>query len=111
MSSFSLFLRAVHDRVHDRPMKLTYSEPKIYTGGVDVSKWSSLTKSEQKAALAKSWYIYYSYRDPETKKLKRQANIKGGANTFSTRKERLTLLKPLKKALEFVLSRGYNTYQ
>jgi len=78
---------------------------------VDASKWSSLTKSEQKAALAKSWYIYYSYRDPDTQKLKRQANIRGGANTFSTRKERFTLLKPLKKALEFVLSRGYNTYQ
>nr|WP_321222216.1 site-specific integrase [uncultured Psychroserpens sp.] len=110
MSSFSLFLRSVHDRVHDYPMKLTYSEPKIYTGGVDVTQWSKLNRAEQKIALSKSWYVYYSYRHPQTNKLVRQKNIKGGANTFNTRKERLIILKQLKKALMFVLDRGYNPY-
>ncbi|WP_245935439.1 tyrosine-type recombinase/integrase [Winogradskyella arenosi] len=91
-------------------MKLTYTEPKIYTGGVDVSKWSSLKKSEQKAALSKAWYVYYSYRDPQTQKLKRQPNIKAGANLLTTKKERLLILKQIKKALVFVLDRGYNPY-
>ncbi|EPR72568.1 hypothetical protein ADIWIN_2458 [Winogradskyella psychrotolerans RS-3] len=91
-------------------MKLTYSEPKIYTGGVDASKWSSLNKAEQKKALSKAWYIYYSYRDPKTHKLKRQPNIKGGANVHGTKKERTIILTQLKKALLFILDRGYNPY-
>lgn len=39
-------------------MKLNYSEPKIFTGGVDISKWKTLSKVEQKAALEKDWYVY-----------------------------------------------------
>jgi hypothetical protein len=47
-------------------MKLQFSEPKIFTGGVDLSKWSTLSKAEQQMALDKDWYIYYWFRDPQT---------------------------------------------
>lgn len=57
-------------------MNQPYSEPKIFTGGVDISQWKSLTNQEQKLALSKEWFVYYSYRDPESEKLKRQSHIK-----------------------------------
>jgi hypothetical protein len=47
MSSFFLSL----DRVHDLPMKLNYSEPKIYTGGVDINTWSKLSVKEKKCLI------------------------------------------------------------
>jgi hypothetical protein len=34
-------------------MKLNFSEPKIFTGGVAISEWSKLSKAEQKIALDK----------------------------------------------------------
>jgi hypothetical protein len=34
-------------------MKQNFSEPKIYTGGVDFTKWNSYSKAEQKLALDK----------------------------------------------------------
>lgn len=39
-------------------MKLNYSDPKIYTDGVDIHQWSKLSKKDQKAALDKKWYVY-----------------------------------------------------
>ena len=71
MSSIFLLLQNVHENVHDFPMKLNYSEPKIYTGGVDINTWSKLPKASQKAALNKHWYMYYSFRNPQTGKLVR----------------------------------------
>ena len=56
MSSISVLLLAVHDTVHDSRMKLNYSEPKIYTGGIDSKQWTKLSKTEQKEALEKSWH-------------------------------------------------------
>lgn len=50
-------------------MKLNYSEPKIFTGGVDINSWSKLSASAKKDALSKSWYVYYSCRNPNTGKL------------------------------------------
>ena len=49
MSSIFLLLQRVHENVHVLPMKLNYSEPKIYTGGVDISSWSKLTTKEKKS--------------------------------------------------------------
>ena len=80
MSSISVYLTAVHDFVHDFSMKQQFSEPKIFTGRLDCAKWNSYSKAQQKAALDKEWYVYYSFRNPETKKLVRQTNIKYGAN-------------------------------
>jgi hypothetical protein len=75
-----LLLQNVNETVNNLSLKLDYSEPKIYTGGVDVSSWSSLTKTQQKEALSKSWFIYYSFRNPKTGRLKTEPHIKAGVN-------------------------------
>lgn len=110
MSSISLFLQNVHDTVHVFTMKLNFSEPKIFTGGVDVSHWSKLSKEQKNDALSKDWYLYYSYRDPQTGKLVRQPNIKAGVNRFKTKQERLSILKTLQRNLLFLLERGFSPY-
>jgi integrase len=91
-------------------MKINYSAPKTYTGGVDISRWSSLSTSQQKDALSKSWYVYYSFRDPKTGKLKRQTNIKGDANKYQTKRERYAYLKLLQGSLLDMLEAGFNPY-
>ena len=75
MSFISLLLSAVNDSVNVFNMKVPYSEPKIYTGGVDISGQSKLSKTQKSDTLSKDWYIYYSYRDPKTDKLRRQPII------------------------------------
>ncbi|AOW20786.1 tyrosine-type recombinase/integrase [Urechidicola croceus] len=110
MPSLLPLLSRVHNSVHNFRMKLNYSEPKIYSGGVDISKWSSLSKSEQKSALLKKWYLYYSFRDPNTGDLKRQTNIKGNANKFSDKRNRYNYLKSLQRSLIEVLEAGFNPY-
>jgi integrase len=111
MPSFFLLLQGVHDRVHDLPMKLNYSEPKIFTGGVDITTWSKLSAKEKKSALSKSWYVYYSFRDPKTGRLKRQTNIKAGVNLYKDKKSRLYILNQLKESLEYILEKVFNNYK
>ena len=111
MSSIFLLLQNVHDNVHDFGMKLNYSDPKIYTGGVDVNTWSKLTKQQQKQALDKDWYVYYSFRNPNTGKLVRQTNIKGGVNRHKSKRNRYHILKVMKQGLDMVLLDGFNPYQ
>ncbi|HLV38273.1 site-specific integrase [Xanthomarina sp.] len=110
MSSILSFILQVHDSVHDFAMKPNYNEPKIYTGGVDVDQWSKLTSKEQKKALEKDWYVYFSFRDPETGYMKQQKRMKASANSFNNRKDRLNILKPLQRKLMDVLDAGFNPY-
>ena len=111
MSTISLLLRAVHVSVHDLPMKTNYSEPKIFTGKVDVSQWNKLTKQEQLDALSKDWYVYYAIRNPKTGKLMRQPNIKQEANRIKTAKERFQFLKTIQQDLSILLKKGYSPYE
>lgn len=111
MSLTLLLLRAVNTTVNTFEMKLNFTEPKIYTGGVLISEWSKLTKSEQKTALSRDWFIYYSYRNPETLKLKRQPYIKAGVNKLKTKRERIAFLKTMKEALLKLLQAGFNPYE
>ena len=110
MSSISVLLLNVHENVHVLRMKLNYSEPKIYTGGVNIDQWSLLSKKEQKAALDKYWYVYYRYRNPNTGKLVQQTRIKAGANRFNDKASRYHILKQLQLAMSIVLQEGYNPY-
>lgn len=58
MSKIFLFLREVHDLVHDLEINHTknllkrknFSVPKIYTGGVDILLWSSLSEAKKKGS-------------------------------------------------------------
>ena len=111
MSSIFLFLQNVYENVHVLPMKSNYSEPKIFTGGVDVNLWSKLTNMEKRLALNKDWDIYYSFRNPNTGKLIRQTNIKAGVNRYKDKRTRLHILKVLQQSLEIVLREGFNPYK
>ena len=111
MSKLLLLLLAVHDTVHDLQMKTNYSEPKIFTGKVDVSKWNKLSKQEQNEAISKEWYVYFSFRNPQTGKLERQTNVKLEANRIKTAKERSEYLKTVQQNLSILLKKGYNPYQ
>lgn len=114
MSKILLLLRTVHQTVHQNEKLLTlkkrYSEPKIYTGGVDITLWNQLSKERQKEALSKNWYIYYKYLDSKTGKLKRMPNIKGGVNKLKTKTERIQYLTTLRDALAMLLEKGFNPY-
>jgi integrase len=113
MSSILLLLQKVHQNVHQTGHALTkkkFSEPRIYTGGVDITLWNELSKEEQNKAISKDWYIYYKYIDDTTGKLKRMPNIKGGCNRHKTKKERIKLLTHLRDALEYLLDKGLNPY-
>ncbi|MCL6267786.1 tyrosine-type recombinase/integrase [Flagellimonas myxillae] len=110
MATVSLFLKTVHDTVHVLGKKPSFSEPKIYTGGIDPSEWSKLSKKEKEDALSKDWYVYWSYRDPNTGKLKRQPNIKAGANRMANKRERLAHLRTLSRNLLFLLDKGFDPY-
>jgi len=113
MSSILLLLQKVHQTVHQTSQilpKKTFSKPRIYTGGVDITLWNELSKNEQTIALSKDWYIYYKFIDDTTGNLKRMPNIKGGCNRFKTKKERIKILTHLRDALEFLLEKGLNPY-
>jgi hypothetical protein len=64
-----------------------YSEPRIYTGGIDITLWNQFSKLEQSTALSKDWYVYYKFIDDSTGKLKRMPNIKAGANRYKTKRK------------------------
>lgn len=115
MHNFLLLLQTVHKNVHKTghilQEKKKFTTPKIYTGGVDITLWNQLSKSEQKEALSKDWYIYYMFLDEKTDKLKRMPNIKGGANRFKTKKERIEYLITLRESLEYLLEKGFHPYK
>ena len=82
----------------------------FYTGGVKIEDWDSLKKHEKTAALSKSWYLRWSFRNPATGKLERQKNYKGGVNYLKTKSERFKALTELKKLLSEFIRDGYTPY-
>ena len=110
MPKLLVLLQNVHDYVHDLPMKSNYSGPYIYTGNVDIKAWSTLSKLVKEEALSKEWYVYYSFRNPQTGKLVRQTNIKTGVNSHKTKQERYAKLATIQDNLLFLLKRGFNPY-
>tara|TARA_R110001583_G_scaffold173073_1_gene326904 strand:+ start:155 stop:1435 length:1281 start_codon:yes stop_codon:yes gene_type:complete len=82
----------------------------FYTGGINVNKWKDLSKSEKTKALKKSWYIYWSFRNPKTYKLERQQNLKFGVNRLKTIKQRIQFLELHKKGLIEAIANGYSPF-
>ncbi len=107
----SLLLQTVNTTVNVFDMKLNFSSPKIYTGGVLISEWSKLSKLQKEEALNKDWFVYYSYRNPKTQKLQRQPYIKAGVNKLKTKRERIAFLRTMQKALLQLLQAGFNPYK
>jgi integrase len=85
-----------HDLEHDLEHKTKFSTPKIFDAGGDLSK---------------RWYVYFSYRNPKTGKLKRMKNIYGSANRYKAKEARYTILNLYKKRLFKFLNEGYNPFE
>ncbi len=96
MPIFQRILLNEYGNAYDLKVKKLYSTPKIYTANNDLSK---------------RWYVYYSFRNPDTGKLHRQTPIYGGVNRFKTKSERMEILSTFKLALESLLKQGYNPYE
>lgn len=89
---------------------MDWTEPKIYTGGVDVQNWDEVTEKERALALSKAWYIRWTYRNPKTGLIERQTNIKAGANRFTNKEDRLKVLNAYRRELKDLLQSGYSPY-
>lgn len=96
MSTIIALLTNEHASAHVLSLKKKYSTPNIYDANGDLSK---------------RWYVYYSFRNPETDKLERQTHIYAGVNKFKTLRERKNAIKILAQAVENILESGYNPYE
>jgi integrase len=84
-----------HNLEHDSKVFPLFSSPKIYTA---------------KGNLSKRWYLYFSFRNPKTGKLKRMANIYGKVNHYKTKEARMSVLSSYRKNLLFLLNQGFNPF-
>ncbi|WP_158850421.1 hypothetical protein [Algibacter sp. L1A34] len=84
-----------HDLEHTLAHKKDFSIPKIYNANGN---------------LAKRWYVYFSFRDPKTGRLKRMKNIYGAANSHKNKEDRLALLTRYRRRVLKLLQEGYNPY-
>jgi len=99
MSKILELLFTEYENIYGLKMKKNYSIPKVYHGGDDYD-------------LTKRWYVYYSFRNPETGKLKRQSPIFANFNRqHKTKRERLKSFKILRESLENLLKDGYSPYE
>jgi integrase len=99
MSKILELLCIEYENVYGLKMKKDYSIPKIYHGGEDYD-------------LTKRWYVYYSYRHPETGLLVRQSPIFAKFNSLcKTKRERLKHFNILRETLESFLKDGYSPYE
>ncbi|MCR8668034.1 site-specific integrase [Aestuariibaculum sp. M13] len=85
-----------HDLEHDLSKRPQFSTPKIYTANGNLNK---------------RWYVYFSFRNPETGKLERMKNIYGIANTYKKKEDRLSVLTVYRKRLIILLKKGYNPFE
>jgi integrase len=88
-------LKNEYESEYDLNLKKNFSTPKIYSANGD---------------LYKRWYVYFSYRDPQTGKMKRQTPIYANANKFKSKEERLSVLVTCRKVLLKLLKKGYSPY-
>ena len=84
-----------HDLEHDLEHKPLFSDPKIYDANGDLSK---------------RWYVYFSFVNPKTGKLKRMKNIYGKTNRYKTKESRYFLLRLYRRRLLKLLQQGYSPF-
>lgn len=82
-----------HDLSHVLTTKKNYSEPKIMHFNYD---------------LKRDWYVYFSFRNPETGFLQRMDNIY--CSKTLNKSERLEYLKKIKTNLSEMLKEGFNPF-
>lgn len=81
---------------YDLSQKRNFTTPKIYTA---------------KGDLSKRWYVYFSFRNPETGKLKRITPFYGITNKYKTKEDRMEVLTIYRKTLLKLLNLGYNPFK
>ena len=96
MPKFNVFLLNEYANAYVLTAKKNYSEPKIYDASGDLSK---------------RWYVYFSFRNPQTNLLEKQTPIYGGANNFKTKQERYEVLNAYRKQLKKALEEGLSPYE
>jgi len=85
-----------YDSAYDLNTKKNFSTPKIYDANGDLSK---------------RWYVYFSYRNPKTGKLKRITPFYGDANKYKTKEDRMQVLTQYRKTLLKFLQQGYSPFK
>ncbi|MCH4552705.1 hypothetical protein [Aestuariibaculum lutulentum] len=85
-----------HDLEHDLSKRPQFSTPKIYTVNGN---------------LGKRWYVYFSFRNPKTGKLKRVTPFYGDVNKYKTKEARMEALTIYRKTLIKLLKLGYNPFK
>ncbi|MBT8318077.1 MAG: site-specific integrase, partial [Lutibacter sp.] len=90
-----LIFESAYDFAYDLLMKSNYSNPKIYTANGDLNK---------------RWYVYFSYRNPKTGRLKRVTPFYGEAHKYKTKEDRLFVLSAYRKKILGLLKQGYNPF-
>ncbi len=80
-----------HDLKSDKP----YSAPKIYNA---------------KGDLSKRWYVYYSFRNPKSKKMERMQNIYGIAHKYKSKEDRMYILMCYRNAVLKLLQEGFSPF-
>jgi integrase len=99
MSNLKDFLtfeyESAYDFAYDLTVKKNYSIPKIYTASGD---------------LKKRWYVYFSYRNPKTGRLKRITPFYGEAHKYKSKEDRLFVLSAYRKKILELLKAGFNPF-
>ncbi len=96
LNDFLIFdIQNEYESEYDLSLKPFFSTPKIYSA---------------KGDLSKRWYVYFSFREPNTGKLKRMKPIYGRTNKYKTKEERMSVLVTYRKSLLKLLKQGYNPF-
>lgn len=82
---------------YDLNVMKEFSKPKIYDAG------GKLFDAKGKPTR---WYVYYSFRNPQTNKLERQVPIYAGINRLDTVTERRAAINNIRKAITCILEAG-----
>ena len=91
----TLAYKSEYESAYDLTAKKKFSNPKVYTANGN---------------LKKRWYVYFSFRDPNSGKLKRLTPFYGNANQYKTKEERMEVLIVYQKVLLRLLKQGYNPF-
>jgi integrase len=89
-------VESAYENAYDLTVKRNYSTPKIYTATGD---------------LKKRWYVYFSYREPITGKMKRVTPFYGDAHKYKTKEDRLFVLSAYRKKIIELLQKGYSPFE
>ena len=92
MQKIQEFITLSVENEYNLEHKSLFSDPKIYSADGDLSK---------------RWYVYFSFVDPKTGKLKRLKHIYGKTNRYRTKESRYFLLRLYRRRLLKLLQQSW----